>query len=265
MYAFESLEETAESLRNHPIYNSINDIRDLCKFMEFHIFCVWDFMSLVKSVQMGVCSNSLPWLPPKDGDLARMMNEIMVDEESDLGLNGKPISHFEMYLAGMEEVGADTTTILGFINRLRCGEPVAQALNSMPIHAAVKSFVEFTLSVCQMPLLVRAGVFFHSRECMIPQMFRNLVDGLQSAGTACPQMLYYLDRHIQLDEDNHGPMAKKIMENLYATSPEGKVKVEEVSQVALAMRINLWDACLRSFRWPKEEDSTFAEWPSHTH
>ena len=44
----DSIEESSKALANHKIYNAIETIEDLQIFMSHHIYCVWDFMNLIK-------------------------------------------------------------------------------------------------------------------------------------------------------------------------------------------------------------------------
>jgi Protein of unknown function (DUF3050) len=50
---FEQLRDTLAPLRlallNHPIYAEVGSLSRLRKFMQMHVFAVWDFMSLVKT------------------------------------------------------------------------------------------------------------------------------------------------------------------------------------------------------------------------
>lgn len=102
-------------LLNHPIYAEVGSLSRLREFMQIHVFAVWDFMSLVKRLQSELTSNSLPWMPAVKSRIARFANEVVLGEESDLGPDGKPVSHFELYLRAMDEVGADTTLVRGFM------------------------------------------------------------------------------------------------------------------------------------------------------
>src|SRR5579863_5189095 len=97
-----------ETLLKHPIYTKVDSLDRLREFMQIHVFAVWDFMSLVKRLQSEVTCHQLPWLPPARRQVARFTNEVVLGEESDLGPDGKPSSHFELYLDAMDEVGART-------------------------------------------------------------------------------------------------------------------------------------------------------------
>lgn len=99
-----------ERLLNHPIYTAVNSLDRLREFMRIHVFAVWDFMSLVKRLQGELTTQRLPWMPPFRPEIARFANEVVLGEETDLNLDGKPLSHFELYLRAMDEVGAELLT-----------------------------------------------------------------------------------------------------------------------------------------------------------
>ena len=104
-----------QQLTTHPLYKHLQSLNDLRTFMEFHVFAVWDFMSLVKRLQREFTTINLPWQPsPYPEKLVRTVNEIVLSEESDLDPHGQPMSHFNMYITAMDEVGANTQPIYHF-------------------------------------------------------------------------------------------------------------------------------------------------------
>ena len=105
------VKDTKQQLSAHPIYSEIATPEELKIFMESHVFAVWDFMSLVKFLQLKFTSVRVPWIPPSDSSIARLINEIVLDEESDIDQHGKPTSHFELYTDADLTIPLDTSAL----------------------------------------------------------------------------------------------------------------------------------------------------------
>lgn len=111
-------DKNTASLSEHPVFSALALKEDLQCFMKHHVFAVWDFMSLIKSLQAAVAPPSVPWHPVGDPALRRFINELVLEEESDsTNQEGEFLSHFGLYLRAMREVGADTRLIQEFVEK----------------------------------------------------------------------------------------------------------------------------------------------------
>ena len=127
------LDEYRSVLVNHPLYNKIDSIDAIQRFMETHVFAVWDFMSLLKRLQIELTCASIPWVPVGNPITRRLINEIVFGEESDVDENGHAVSHFELYLQAMEDIGADTRAITSYIKKLNKGESWENAIVNLSL------------------------------------------------------------------------------------------------------------------------------------
>ena len=187
-------------LMDHKVYTQIGSIDQLRGFMEHHVFAVWDFMSLLKALQAKLCCNSVPWLPSPNQQACRLINEIVLAEESDTNSAGTFASHFEQYYSAMKNAGANTSCIDNFISELRNGASINQALSDPMIPAAAKEFVTSSFAVIDSnDTLAIAAAFTYGREELLPQLFQRIVDELSENRTASlDDFRYYLHRHVEL-------------------------------------------------------------------
>ncbi len=234
-----SLKEVKFDLTHHPIFKSLKTIEDLQKFMQQHVYCVWDFMSLLKRLQNEICSTTVPWKPIKNGDAAHLINSIVLGEESDELPNGGHASHFDSYIKAMKEVKADTSNIEQFINILNSGD-LEKALNVIPQPA--QEFVRHTLEIAiNGTLSENLGSFFNGRENVIPAMFSELLNQWTIDKNQAPMFHYYLVRHIELDADEHGPASEKLIENVLGDDKQLYIEMLKASISSVKSRILLWD------------------------
>jgi hypothetical protein len=237
------LQPARQQLVDHSVYRSIQSLDDLRVFMEFHVFAVWDFMSLLKALQRELTCTTLPWVPKGNPATRRLINEIVLEEETDVDSEGRPTSHFELYLRAMQECGANTAPVQRLLAALADGASVPVALAAAQAPAAVQDFVKQTFAVIAdgQPHAV-AAAFTFGREDVIPDMFRNLVADL---GQRFPGQLdtftYYLNRHIELDEENHAPLAQQMVRDLCGTDAARWQQSAEVAAQCMAARVGLWD------------------------
>lgn len=252
------LEPLRQELLNHPLYSELKSIDDVSAFMSHHIFAVWDFMSLLKSLQREFTSVSMPWMPTPNAKLRRLINEIVLGEESDQDEHGETLSHYELYRKAMAEVGSSTSAVDQFLAHVSRGLTVEDALANTPCSESVKTFVNYTFSVIHSGKMhAVAGLFTFGREDLIPDMFTALVkDFDRSSGGKLSTFVYYLDRHIELDGDEHGPLAMLLIEELCGDDPIKWREVSEYSQKALQVRIGMWDGIMQELENRREKSAT---------
>jgi hypothetical protein len=238
-----SLVPYQNKLRDHSLYSTLESIEDIKVFMSMHVFSVWDFMSLLKSLQNALAPTTVPWLPPLSSSSARFINEIVLGEESDHNELGEIKSHFEMYLDAMHQMGADTKIILSFLDLLQKGHSVSQALDMSDLDKRLKEYVAFSFSMIRTKKThVIASAFTFGREKIIPTLFIEILNQVDSSHYQKDKMQYYLERHIELDGDEHGPMALKMLEDLCQGDAQQQKEVLDTAILALQHRIALWDS-----------------------
>jgi hypothetical protein len=165
-----------DQLLHHPLYYKLNSTKAIQTFMEYHVFAVWDFMSLVKALQRKLTCTDLPWVPVGSPSTRRLINEIVWGEESDVDQFNQPASHFELYLKAMEEIGADTAPVKNLLAEIQNGTPWETAVAKSSIPDEIKSFLNFSLTTAtQAPVHVIASVFTYGREDLIPDLFIAII------------------------------------------------------------------------------------------
>ncbi len=231
-----------QQLLAHPVYDAIETLPQLRLLMREHVFAVWDFMSLLKRMQQLVTGTTTPWLPNRDSASARFILEIVLGEEADEDGHGGYLSHFEMYREAMIDVGADTRPIDAFLSHLQKGLNWQDAIEYVDILPSTRSFVRHTMTVVVdgAPHEI-AAAFFYGREDIIPDMFQRLVPLLEPQGVSVERMLHYLRRHIEVDGDSHGPLAKRLLARLCEGSPHAEQEANSAAIAALQARVKLWD------------------------
>lgn len=243
-----------EALAEHRVYSHIRSIEDLRVFMHNHVFAVWDFMSLLKALQRQLTCVSVPWTPSSNAVSCRLINEIVLGEESDLCDTLQYASHFELYKRAMQESDADTTAIDRFIALIRQDVPVSVALLESRAPEAAKRFVESTWRFLNSKKAhVIAAAFTFGREDVIPDMFRAFIKDLNRAFPGKIYLFeYYLERHIDVDEHTHAPMAIQMLEELCGNDQRRWQEASETVIEALTARLALWDGIAKEIELNRE-------------
>lgn len=240
-----AIAEARARLAEHALYPQLTSTAHLRIFMSHHVFAVWDFFSLLKRLQSEVTCVSVPWLPRHLGDHARFITEIVLAEECDEGLDGHHLSHFELYLSAMDEVGADRRPIDALVGRLADGVPAIEALDAAEIPPSAREFVSHTLEVAiDGQLHEVAASFCHGRENLLPDVFISTRDAMAGVLVDAPRFTHYLERHITLDHDEHGPLALRLLDAACEGDPVRIAAANRAALDAIEARGRLWDGVL---------------------
>jgi len=238
--------ELRTRLRAHPLYGSLRSIAELRNFMEHHVYAVWDFMSLVKALQAHVAPVRTPWTPPQNARHASFVNRLALEEESDavpVAAGGATYaSHFEIYLRAMTEVGADTAPVARFLSVVH-QRGINAALGCPYVPAPARRFMATTFDIIGRDTPhVLASALAHGREEIVPLLFRELLSRLPLGRESAPNLYGYLERHVELDEQQHGPIAIAIARELCGDCTGNIAEATLVAELSLTARLEFWDA-----------------------
>ncbi|WP_126971343.1 DUF3050 domain-containing protein [Gynurincola endophyticus] len=237
------IEPLRQEIINHKVYSVIRDIDDLKIFMQYHVYAVWDFMSLLKALQNHLTCTTVPWFPKGAPDTRYLINEIVVGEESDLDHNGERKSHFELYLDAMNQCGADRTAILGFTDELQRSGDFEKAFTISDTPLEARDFVSFTFqTILSKKDFLQSAIFTFGREDLIPGMFISIINEIhKNFPDEISIFKYYIERHIEVDGDHHSNLALQMTANLCGDNLQHWREAEEAIILSLKSRVNLWD------------------------
>ena len=232
------LQPLRQQLKDHALYSLIRSTDQLRVFMAHHIYSVWDFMNLLKTLQQQLTCLTVPWHPVRSVENARLINEIVLEEESDM-IEGKPTSHFLYYYNALQSLGGADDVAL-FLTDLQSSKLVYSDLIKQPyIPQCVRPFLSFTHQTLQQSPVEIAAVFAFGRETLVPVLFEPLL-GLADLSLSVKNFIQYLERHIELDGEVHGNLAEKMVINLCQSDKDWDF-VKKAARGALQSRIKLWD------------------------
>ncbi|WP_447640490.1 MULTISPECIES: DUF3050 domain-containing protein [Chitinophagaceae] len=244
-----ALQPIRQQLLVHPLYSNVQSFENLQTFTQHHVYAVWDFMTLLKALQIRLTCVSLPWQPVGNADTRYFINEIVTGEESDVDEKGERCSHYELYLQAMKQLGVDSTAIDQFVERVTL-ENYQTFIKEYGLPESVQDFLQYTFETAlHAPDHVLAAVFTFGREDLIPDMFIQIVRKLS---VTYPEKLsifkYYLERHIEVDGDEHSILGKKMVQVLCGNDDQKWIDATQASIKGLEMRHRLWDGVLNALQ-----------------
>lgn len=260
-YLKKNIEPLRQEIINHKVYSAIKSIDDLKIIMQYHIYAVWDFMSMLKSLQNNLTCTTIPWFPKGTADTRYLINEIVVAEESDLDIDGKRKSHLEMYLDAMNQCGADTPKIEKFTNQLKINSDFKKAYHNAETPLEASNFVNYTFEIIKSnkPYLQSAILTF-GREDLIPGMFLTLINEIhKNFPNAISKFKYYIERHIEIDGGHHGDLSLQMTTTLCGENEQFWKEAELAVIQSLEKRMELWDGIFKEIENRSlRSDSNFA-------
>ncbi|TDN95259.1 pyrroloquinoline quinone (PQQ) biosynthesis protein C [Salegentibacter sp. 24] len=239
----QELQPKLNQLLEHSLYQKITTTKHLQIFMQHHVFAVWDFMSLLTALQEKLTKTTNPWVPVGNPEIRYLINEIVLDKETDVNFFGNHQSHFEMYLEAMEKSGADTERIKNFLLQVTHGTDIFLLIAATKLPHNIKIFLKNTFEVIteESPHKIASAITF-ARQGVIPDLFPSLIKKVQHnfPNDDLSLFKYYFDRHLNLDRKRHGSMALKIVEELCGDDNKKWTEVTQTAKEALDARLELY-------------------------
>lgn len=135
----------------------------------------------------------------------------------------------------MKQANVDTSNILKFIQSLQNGLSYEESIMSSGASNHAKKFVNKTISFARSPIHIAVSVFCLTREGIIPGMFTTLLKNLSDSKDLFI-FKWYINRHIALDSDSHGPLSMKLFKTVVDTPKKEKEALEAALEALKARK-----------------------------
>lgn len=228
-------------LDDHPIYDRLVGRGPIQAFMEAHVFCVFGYQQLLRSIHRDLMGVSQTLHNEAFKEAFRIMHEIVLEEELDFSDEGRIVSHLELYLEAMREMDCDLSWVFGFLDDWERHVPPLEALGRSGFPDSIKEFGAFIFSSLNRPLHEKATIFFYEGEPYIPDRFLYHLE-LQTEALPLSLWLDYWERHIEGVKKPGFSAAGRLVEILCAKDPKLNHEAERAAEEVLKKRKKLFDA-----------------------
>ncbi|HVV67816.1 MAG TPA: DUF3050 domain-containing protein [Gammaproteobacteria bacterium] len=232
-----------DAINHHKLLTAIDSIEKLRGFTEIHVYAVWDFMALLKALQRKLTSIQPLWTPPINHMGCHLVNALLSEEESDHLPDGRYLSHFELYLEAMQQGGANTKPITGFISDIKASKPLSNLLGRADLPPPARGFITDTFAIIAQESHVIAASLAFAREYITSNLFSIILQTIEPAGTRCSleALKSYLQRHIELDSDKHSQQSQLLVTSLCGADETKWQEALDAALFSLNSRLQLLD------------------------
>ncbi|EMR02057.1 DUF3050 domain-containing protein [Cesiribacter andamanensis] len=242
-----SLKPMRVRLLAHEIYQQFETLDDIREFMEHHVFAVWDNLSMLKALEASISSTTPSWTPSEEPQTNRIVNEMLVEEESDSDGNGGYISHFELYRQAMHQAGAKTYLIDRLLVLLQQEDSLQAALDKeVSLPQSIKNYLlqNWAISHCGKAHKI-AAAYFLGREDLVSELLHKLdTELIHHHQQDLALFREYLQRHTRIDQQERDQRISQVMTELCGEDEQKWQEAEEAAKAALEARYALWDGML---------------------
>ncbi len=224
-----------QKLSHHEIYSELTSSARIKCFVSYHIFAVWDFIKLLKSLQNKISIALREQFKECPSEMNRLIDEIVFAEKSDLYPYGQPNKDFDLYLRALAEIEVDPDCLWSFLESKD---------NLHLLKPEIKELVESNLRIARLGTMEEiAATFFFGREKLTSQLFTSIIKVLKQEGKECPILICYTERLTQENSHKSEILALKLLDYLCKDEAE-KVRALQAGLEALNLREKLWNYTL---------------------
>lgn len=203
----QDLNEDINAVETHPVFEELESLHDIRRFLELHVYAVWDFMTLLEAFQNPE-GRTQPWMPPVGYEFADdFVHRVGYREMA----CGRPETHFDEYYGAMRLLNAEMQDIGILLDAIEEGHSAEKALDMADAPAGARQHVQTTLDIAKTGDPNRIAGAILARRDIIPDEFsadlhRVLKDRIlnqSGRGTEMPDCFAAFDQPMEFDWEQH--------------------------------------------------------------
>ncbi len=227
-------------LENHKLYERVADEASLRLFIEHHVICVWSYNFLLRDIHQELVTMIHPLNSQSQKEAIRLVSEMILEEEVEEQNDGTLVSHLEIYLEAMQDLGANISPIVSFFDLQDSGQTWQTALKHAHFPTAVSRYARKMSRIAEGPLHERAAALFYEGEPFIPDAFLMRL-GLLGNAVKIGRLLDYFERHIEGLKRPGFSASGRLVEILCGDDEQMALEAEKAAEEAMKNRVDLWN------------------------